>query len=110
MGRARTRLIAVAVAAAASAPVPSNAAIQCKDALAHGGLALSQNDAINAWITYVANMFGASWSNFNLATNKVFYETNLGVAVMQQVSAIPCREVVDRFPVVQFPLTIIQAP
>ena len=31
----------------------------------------------------------------------------LGVAVMHQVSAIPCREVVGRLPVMRFPQTIL---
>ena len=81
-------IVAVALA---SVSTSSNAAVQCKSTPA-AGLGFSETAAVDSWRSWVASHYGSSWSNFDLATGKFWSETNLGVSVMQQVSAVPCRQ------------------
>lgn len=90
------KILSLTVIAAISAfgiPATADAAVQCKSNPS-ATLALTQASAIDAWRTQVTNVYGTAWSNFDLAQNKQFSETNLGVAVMHQVSARPCRQAV----------------
>jgi hypothetical protein len=96
MSRARWSAIAVAAAAgAATAGLPgrAEALIQCQ-ATAAAGLGLTQGAAEDSWRAWVTSHFGATWSNFDIAKNKYYSETNLGVTIMQQVSAHPCRQLI----------------
>jgi hypothetical protein len=91
MSRAANCLAAIVAVASAFVSIPSVAAVQCKSSPA-AGMGLSESDAINSWRSWVTSHHGSGWSNFDLATGKYWTETNLGVAVMRQVSAVPCRQ------------------
>jgi hypothetical protein len=83
-------LIALAAAAAACMPAAAAAAVECKPT-AVVTVGLTQSVAVDTWRARVTSLHGAVWSNFAIAANKSFSETNLGVAALHALSARPCR-------------------
>jgi len=41
----------------------------------------------------VTSAHGSAWADFDVAADKSYSETNLGVAEMHHVTALPCREI-----------------
>jgi len=96
MKRADARLLAVATIAVAALPLsfaPASAVTLCKSAPVTG-VATTEDGAIQSWSQQTASNYGSAWSNFSLAKNKQYSQQNLGLAVMNFVTADPCRNIV----------------
>jgi hypothetical protein len=92
MTRVHQSLIAAAAVAATWLPFSAHATVQCKPSPL-ATMALTQSAAEDAWRALANNTYGAAWADFGIAANKQYYDTNLGVATMTQVSAVPCAQV-----------------
>ncbi len=87
-------LVASLVAAiVAATPAQSATELQCSSTVVGAGP--SQDYAEQAWSTQAASQLGSAWSNFSLAKNKQYSETDLhlGNAQLWTVSAQACRHV-----------------
>ncbi len=92
MRHANEMLADAAVAVVACLPIGASAETQCKAPA--GGIGLDESAAIASWRSWVSSNIGAPWANYDLAQNKFWSETNLGLVKMLQVSANPCRNVI----------------
>jgi hypothetical protein len=77
-----------------TAPAQSATPLQCSGAVT--GVSATEDDAEQQWSNQVASQLGNDWSDFSLAKNKSYSETDLhlGNAQLWAVSAQPCRHAV----------------
>ena len=70
-------------------------ALVCQHASVGAG-GFGQEAAIQSWRNQVMSKYGAGWSDFNLAKNKIWSEQNFGVTTLNSITATPCQNLTIR--------------